>query len=615
MDKEKSEIKKLIGNLHSEKRSIRKLKYGGYLCFEHNIPFLIIYRNVPDDAQTIRLARTNASYLIIGKSHFYYFHKIVNLITQAMSERFGSYIIVELYSGPVDSKAFIIRGPTHKLSVSLQVLCSELQKIETPKNEDYALEAKTIHTKDRGNPSNKQFFSIEKIKSYGGTFIGLEIPPVYRNKEGESYPLYFKRFRDQFSEALHKAVLEFIRVQTSSDLKSYMALGKRKIDDDLFRIDKMLTEIENSYQFLLLVAPVNIQYVRKEFFKTNFNKVSAFHYRLLPIDPDLLKRRLYNLHIEQIDDPVLSFLFEEKREEIDLELSMLKDRDSKRFFYNSLRLYKSVSSKILKQAQSILENIPEEKNLPPKQMDAQSFARLAEQEFSYFHKQSSDFKSKIHIRNDVNVIMVSQGELYIPNDYTFTKKEASALIQHEVGTHILTFYNGCQQPLSQLSQGLAGYDSLQEGLAVLAEYLIGGLTGNRLRIIAGRVIAGDALLKGADFKEIFDLLYLSYAFSKEHAFNITSRIFQGGGFLKDIVYLKGLVKLMEYIRENGNIEFLLSGKFSLEHIHLIQDLTEREILKPALIKPKYIESKSFKKRLNALKNGLPLSQMAALDSL
>src|SRR5690606_2066363 len=103
--------------------------------------------------------------------------------------------------------------------------------------------------------------------------------------------------------------------------------------------------------------------------------------------------------------------------------------------------------------------------------------------------------------------------------------------------------------------------------------------------ISGRVIAGEALINGADFKEVFNLLYSKYNFSKEPAFNITSRIFQGSGFLKDIIYLKGLVELRDYLRDGGDLEFLLSGKFALKHVPMIKDLTARGLLQPPKIKP------------------------------
>ena len=47
-----------------------------------------------------------------------------------------------------------------------------------------------------------------------------------------------------------------------------------------------------------------------------------------------------------------------------------------------------------------------------------------------------------------------------------------ALLHHEVGTHLVTHVNGTHQPIKVLGVGLAGYDETQEGLAVLAEYLV-----------------------------------------------------------------------------------------------------------------------------------------------
>ena len=187
--------------------------------------------------------------------------------------------------------------------------------------------------------------------------------------------------------------------------------------------------------------------------------------------------------------------------------------------------------------------------------------------------------------------------------------EAQALIQHEIGTHALTYYNGSQQPLRQMACGLAGYDALQEGIAVLAEYLADALGANRLRTLAGRVVAGDALRKGADFDEIFRTLHKEYGFSDDRAFNITSRMFQGGGFLKDIVYLKGLKELRQHLADGGSLEPLLAGKFALRHLATVEDLTERNLLYPPKIKPRYLLSASCDQKLEAFKKGLPLYRM------
>ncbi len=605
-----AETADLLGDLKPGERTVTELPYGGYLFLEHDVPFLVIYRNIANDPATIRLARTGASYLVVGKDHFSYFKEFVNQLTEKMSARFGSFILMEIYSGPPESTEFVIRGPSHKLKVSLEVLREQLQKVESRRYGGKELTARIEQTKRRQDVLQDAFFSIDDIKECGGTFIGLEIPPVYRDANGNVFPLYFRKFQNGFAQALHKAVFEFIRIQTSSNIESFAALGKRKIHSEVFKIDKCLTEIESSYQFLLLVAPVNIQAIRECFFETDFEKVLPYHYRLLPIDPDLLKRKLYNLRIDEIDDPALAFLFDEKREEIAQQLTMLKERDSKNFFYNSVRLYGAIEKNVLAAAEKILATISENSQQEnTKSLDAQGFEKLAEIEFDYFRTQAPDYRGKVHIRDDVNVMMVSRGELYLPSDYTMTQTEAAALLQHELGTHALTYYNGSQQPLTQLSQGLADYDPLQEGMAVLSEYLVGGLTGNRLRTLAGRVIAGEALLDGATFKEIFDLLHKTHGFSKFPAFNITSRICQGGGFLKDIIYLKGLIHLCDYLREGGNLEFLLAGKFALKHVPMIKDLTDRGLLQPPKIKPRYMAMEEYNERLSQVRQGISLTDM------
>ncbi|PVW15909.1 flavohemoglobin expression-modulating QEGLA motif protein [Marixanthomonas spongiae] len=604
-----SKINKILNDLTPGERTVCPLPHDGYLFLEHDVPSLLIYRKKPNDKATLRLARSGASYLIIGEEHFDFFQEFISVLTEKMAAKFGSFILLEIFSGETNSHEFVIRGPSHKLPVSLDVLKDELCKIPSRKY-NVQLTARIEQTKQRQLEAVTPLFSIKDIKAKGGTLIGLEVPPVYRDADDNVYPVYFRKFRDSLIEAIQKAIFEFIRVQTTSKLTNFHALGKRDIHSEVFKIDKQLTEIQLSYQFLLLIAPVNIQALRKRFFETNFEEIGAYHYRLLPVDPDILKRKLYNLRIDEIDDPALSYLFDEKREEIDQQLTMLKERGSKNFFYSSVRLYKGIDPNVLTEAKLILQNIDEDHSQEERQdIDAKAFAKMAEREFEYFKKQSPDYNGNIHIRDDVNIMMVSQGELYLPSDYTMTKNGAAALLQHEIGTHALTYYNGSQQSLSQMAAGFADYDALQEGIAVLSEYLIGGLSGNRLRILAGRVVAGDALLDGADFKQVFSLLHTQYGFSKENAFNITSRMFQGGGFLKDIIYLKGLVELRDYLIDDGELEPLLAGKFALKHVEVIEDLTDRGLLTPPKLKPRYLTSPGFNKKIDHIKQGLALSKM------
>ena len=138
---------------------------------------------------------------------------------------------------------------------------------------------------------------------------------------------------------------------------------------------------------------------------------------------------------------------------------------------------------------------------------------------------------------------------------------------------------------------------------------MGGLTANRMRTLAGRVIAASARVEGKGFKEIFDLLHLQYSFSPIRAFNITSRIMQGSGFIKDIIYLQGIVELKKHLEEGGELEPLLIGKFALKHLPVINELRERKVLRKHCILPRYLNTEESNKRLNKIRNGLPLSQM------
>ncbi|MEX2349243.1 MAG: tyrosine/phenylalanine carboxypeptidase domain-containing protein [Flavobacteriaceae bacterium] len=609
-----SSIHFIMETLVEESRVETELPGDGFLHLDEKLPFLLLYRKkeLGTDRGTKRLAKSIGSYLIIGTQQFEFYQELIYKLTGYFSKKYNTYLLFEIYSGPETSNTFIIKGPAHKLPTTLDVLKGELEEIP-PHLYNLPLKAEIKRTKSRQEEGTVPLIDIEEAKMQGAVWITMEVPPVYRDSNGIVFPVFFRQFRDLFVKAVQKTIFDYLRVQTSSDISNYFALGKRKIHDEVFKIDKQLTEIESSYQFLLLVSPVNMHEIRETYFESNFKELHDYQYRLLTIDPDLLKRKLFNLRIDEIDDPALSFIFKEKREELDQQITMLNERGNKNFFYNSIRLYYVVEQDLKKEALKLLHDLPEETVVPAEeQIDAKEFSAMARKEFEYFRTQDPEFKSKVHIREDVNVIMVSRGELYIPADYTMNRREAEALIQHEVGTHVLTYYNGSKQPLTQLCSGLAHYDPLQEGIAVLAEYFAGGLTVNRLRLLAGRVIAGAALLEGKDFHSIFKLLYDEHSFSKERAFNITCRILQGGGFLKDIIYLKGLLELTAFIKDEGDPASLLIGKFALKHLNVIKDLTEREILKPAALKPRYMESEDYEDKLRKIREGMPLSQFAAL---
>jgi uncharacterized protein (TIGR02421 family) len=301
-----------------------------------------------------------------------------------------------------------------------------------------------------------------------------------------------------------------------------------------------------------------------------------------------------------VEDPTLAFLFREKRMELDRQLTMLLDRGKPAFLYGSLQLYGAVQPELVKLAKQILSSVSHRKRESSKDnlLDAKHFARQAKAEINYYRRRHPDLTTEVQVRNDVAGVLVSQGHLLISESFSVPASRSEALLQHEVGTHVLTFLNGQAQPFKQLCYGLAGYDALQEGIAVLAEFLTGGLTRSRLRMLAGRVLAAHCLMEGASFVETFRVLNKTYGFKQQVAYGIALRVHRGGGLTKDSVYLQGLASLLDYIKDDGDLELLWIGKVALEHLPVIRELLTRKVLTPASLKPRYLNSKKAKELLN-----------------
>lgn len=148
--------------------------------------------------------------------------------------------------------------------------------------------------------------------------------------------------------------------------------------------------------------------------------------------------------------------------------------------------------------------------------------------------------------------------LLISADAKVFRHRAEALIQHEVGTHLVTQVNGSAQPVKTMGTGLAGYDETQEGLAVLAEITVGGLTSFRLRQLAARVVTAHTMLNGASFAEAHAEL-VDADLPAGTAFSTVMRIYRAGGFMKDAIYLRGLLDLLHHVRVGGSLDLFYLG--------------------------------------------------------
>jgi uncharacterized protein (TIGR02421 family) len=309
---------------------------------------------------------------------------------------------------------------------------------------------------------------------------------------------------------------------------------------------------------------------------------------------------LFEAPIERIEDVTLAHLFWEKMDELDRQLTALTNLATPEFLYSSLQLYGGVEAELLELAQTILEKIPhpEQAIAGDDCVDALAVAQAAREEIDHYHSQLPAFNALVELDSTIaSSIMVVHDKLLVSESARLRRGRIAPLMHHEIGTHLLTYFNGRQQPLRQLYAGLAGYESLQEGLAVLAEYLAGGLTPTRLRMLAARVVAVRARIDGLPLTEAFHQLHEDYHIAARVAFTTVLRAYRGGGLTKDAIYLRGLRELLDYLSAGHEIEPLYVGKIALAHVPHVQELRRRGIVSAPALLPRFWEHPSVRQRL------------------
>lgn len=603
---EGSFIKSVCNTLRRGKSVNRRLPGKGKIVMDKVLPFLCLYRyNRRPDPLFLKLIKTQAAYLIVDDQVD--IGEFVKCISAAASAKLNAFMIIELWSDQqLEAKTFKIYGPSHRAPTTVQALEKGLKGIKSI----YPLTQVEVVSGPQRHPWHlAPVLNIEDTKEAGSLFIGISIPSIYIDSNTKNiYTIFFYKLVARVSRVIKKGVYEFIRVQTANKFSHYLMLGKTRLNKVVINADAELAEISDRMNFLMRVTPVNSSSEWRAFKENKFRKPPAFNYRLIDIDPEIEKRKLFKIPLERIEDPTLSFILRDKRLELEKQLTMLEERETESFRHIGESLYGTPDDYTLKVAKVILRKIRPNGYNGKAMVSSNDFAVEAQKEMDFYQNKFPDLQLKLQVRKDVNSIMVSKSNLLINSEWSFSEERVDALIHHEVSTHILTYCNGRQQPFKQMYAGFAGYDQLQEGLAVLAEYLVGGLTNDRLRLLAARVVAVDYLLHKADFIEVFRNLTGNYGFGNKLAFNIAMRVFRGGGFTKDALYLKGLLELLAYLKNGGKIEILYAGKFDLRHVHFINELMHRNIIKKPLL-PTFYDDPIVQKRLKKLQSNVPLTEL------
>lgn len=354
----------------------------------------------------------------------------------------------------------------------------------------------------------------------------------------------------------------------------------------LTSLDSRLAEIVQGTDILGGIAPLNYQYEKQQFFDSKYSVRPTFSYQPIAIDSFAKKRALFNLPVDELGDDDLTALYKGVISSYVDKIDQISAIGTPEFLYSSLRYFGEPSDKDIRNAQFIL-------HLPSVTEDSDPLVgadAMAAQLTAFAQQQNYNFQVRIDESMIANAL-VSGTTLKINRNAQVSPTELHALAHHELGVHLVTTLNARSQPLKVLSLGCPLNTLTQEGLAILCEYLSGCLTLPRLKVLALRVLAVHSMIQEKDFRRTFLMLRDEHGASDDLAFTVAARVYRGGGFTKDYLYLSGFHQVLNAYESEQNFLHLLAGKVALSYLPIISRLIGNGYLQapthisPAIAKP------------------------------
>lgn len=589
---------------------------GGRIHVDRALPFLCVFVAGKEGGEVARdIATANASYLISPD------HRTAELLSEAvgaaMTRQYGSFLIIDI--GELDRDTLLTEDAPHLPPFEITLSATGEAAVAAASIAFSAavesVEAKyrcprilTLHVADDPHA---------RFGRLGFPCLTVRFAPIYRVPgTDDTYPELRGRLVANFVDAGLHAVAAFAETQGVLKLTTHRALGRNAFVDAVVRADRAVDDVAASFDILLAVTPINAEKAWQEFEWSAFKRLPRFLYRPLTVRVDIEKRKLFSIAMEGFEDPMLIDLYREKQKELDLQLSLLAEREGPRFIHIGRALYGDFRPNLIELASGLLESTADaETSVSDRNAeiaDCLEVRDAARAMVAAYQAEHPDFGPQIELRDDLPPgLMVSGPRLLISRQTRMPRARIEALLSHEIGVHLLTYFNGSVQGLRLFRSGLAGYERAQEGLAVFAEYLAGGLSRTRLRLLAARVVACAGMLDGASFQETFRTLVRDYGFGKRPAFDLTFRLYRGGGLPKDAIYLDGLVQILEHVGKGGSLDPYWMGKIASSHFDAMQELAVRGLLRPPAIKPMFLSHPTALRNLEKAQSGLTPAELIA----
>jgi uncharacterized protein (TIGR02421 family) len=431
-------------------------------------------------------------------------------------------------------------------------------------------------TKQNGPFKGNGYFLIHISKKFKNTLVlATEIKKIYCNESnGNDYPLVINDLEEEFKRIIINTSYFFTENQLKLKVKrkSLLTFG---IEEKLKKVDKALYQLTKKLEVLSYVTPLNLESEQKKFLKKNGDENPNFKYRQIIDHPFEFKRKLYSLKLEDIKDVSIANLYSDVIQSYSDKIDMLNTIGTNKFFFNSLRYFGQPTENDLRNAHFIL-NCPDDEQ-ESEMVDVEEIKMIFEKEISNY-----GFEADVEITKNITaeiMVLNFRKKVLLKKGCKLSLDSVKALVHHEIGVHMVTTMNAVNQSLNIFKLGFPNNTYTQEGIAVLTEYLSGHLTIRRLKELALRVVGVDLMINGLDFKAVYHEMVHSYYLKPKDAFILTTRIFRGGGFTKDHLYLKGFIRILKLWEAGKSLNPLLLGKNSIQYYDIYKEMIARELAK------------------------------------
>ena len=528
------------------------------------------------------------------------YYKVTHTLIEKLESDFGASLVYDVHS--YNHKRWDRKVPVFNIGAEKIDNKKYAKYIENWKSELENIELKGVDVKAE---INDVFFgrgyNLEYItKNFKNTLVlATEISKVYCDEEtGEIYPQIIKNLQARFKKAILNNANLYVNDLTNWKHSDKNMLLDNSITQSIQKVDGQIFRLLKNFELLTYVNPINVKSEKERFFKSKFTVNPNFRYKPIKINTYELTKKLHAIDTTKLEDITIRHLYESVITGAIDKINLLASIGTNKFLYNSLRYFGRPDKVDIRNAEYVLllPKIKEE-NIKAVRFGVDQAKKIFEDSFADY-----GFKGKIRVDKKVlSTVMVlnSTKTVVLKDGATFTQNELQYLAEHEIGVHMVTTMNAANNKLKVFGVGLPVNTKTGEGMAVLAEYLSGNFTMNRLRELALRVIAVDLMCNGADFKDCFNTIVKNYKMEVNKAYNLVTRVYRGGGFTKDYLYLNGFSKLLKFWHDDNDLTPLLVGKTSISFYNTIVEMIDRKLIE----KPQFI-TKSFEKPRTELNNEL-----------